>query len=253
MSRYCCLDFLPVELLHNLFSYFLAHEILFSFSDISDYVTAVLLDYPSYRWNFQAIKKLDFDQVCHRIRPDQVISLILSDDNDTPGLSEIFLSRFNIEQFVRLRSLRLIEIEVESLKSIFPHLYQLTQLHALSFNSETVRRRYPIRNNDYSTESTQLKSLLVQTYRQVLPQLTHIELNHSNDLVASTLPHLAHLKLNTFIDAELETIIHTSLPLKSLDIALYMNTLDSELILPANRLIRLKLKIESMSKHDVEQ
>ena len=253
MPRYCCLDLLPVELLHNLFSYFLAHEILLSFSDISDYITAVLLDYPSYRWNFQSIRKIDFDQVCRRIRPDQVISLVLSDDNDTPGLSEIFISRFSIEQFDRLRSLRLIEIEVDSLKWIFPHLFKLTQLRALSFNSETIRRRYPIRNNDYSTESAQLKSLLLQTYRRVLPQLTHIELNHSNDLVALTLPHLGHLKLTTFTDAELEPILQTSLSLKSLDIAVYMSTLDSELILPANQLIRLKLRIESMSNHNVDE
>ncbi|CAF1117819.1 unnamed protein product [Rotaria sordida] len=88
-----------------------AHEILFTFSYISDYVNEVLLSYLDYRLDFKSIQKSDFDLVCHRIRPDQVVSLTISDDIDTPGQSELFLSHFQIEQFTRLQSFTLIQIE----------------------------------------------------------------------------------------------------------------------------------------------
>ena len=246
MAYHCSLDLLPIELLYNVFNYFSSQEILLSFTDLSDYITTVISSYPSYQWDFQAIRKSDFDLVCARIRPDQVISLTLSDDDETPGLSEACLSRFPIEQFVHLRSLRLIEIEIDSLKLLFPDLHKLPQLRSLSFNSETIRREYSDRNVDYANESAQLKSLLSQTYSQVLPRLTHVDLYHSVDLATLTLPELRHLKLSTFTNNELEMIFQKSRQLKSLDIALHMNALDSEIIVQANQLIRLKLKIESI-------
>ena len=246
MVRYCALDVLPVELFHTLFTYFLAHEILLSFSDVSDYINAVLLSYPSYQWNFQSIRKFDFDLVCRCIRPDQVFSLTLSDDNDTPGFSELFFTRFRMEQFIHLRSLTLIQIEIDSLQLIFPHLHKLNQLRSFSFNIETIRHKHPIWKNDYSNESTRLKSLLFETYSQVLPRLYHIDLNHSTDLISIALPNLRHLKLSTFSVNDLEQIFQHSFQLQSLDIALHMNMLDSEFMLPVNHLIRLNMRIERM-------
>jgi hypothetical protein len=249
MVRYSSLNLLPVELFYTLFTYFLAHEILLTFSDVSDYIDAILLSYSAYRIDFKAIRMDNFDLVCHRIRPNQIISLIISDDNDTPGLSELFFSRFSIEQFTQLRSLILIEIEIDSLKLIFPNLYKLNQLRSLSFNIATIRHKYPIWNNDDSNESTRLKSLLIETYTHVLPRLNHIDLNHSTDLVSLSLPYLRHLKLSKFSEDELEMIFQKSLQLKSLDIVLHMNVLESKFILPPNQLSRLNLKIESMKHH----
>jgi hypothetical protein len=246
MARYCSLNLLPVELFYTLFTYFLAHEILLTFSDVSDYVDAILLSYSAYRVDFKAIRRDNFDLVCRRIRPNQMISLIISDDNDTPGLSELFFSRWSIGQFTQLRSLTLIEIEIDSLKLIFPNLYKLNQLRSFSFNISTIRHKYPIWNNDNSNELTRLKSLLFETYTQVLPRLNHIDFNHSNDLVSFSLPYLRHLKLAKFSENELEIIFQQCSQLKSLDIVLHMNVLESKFILPSNQLIRLDLKIESI-------
>ena len=124
MRRLYFFDLLPVELLHTLFTFFFAHEILLTFSGVSDHLDAVLLAYSASQVDFQSIRRTHFDLICHRIRSEQVISLAISDDGNTPGLSELFFSRFRIEQFTQLRSLTLIEIEFESMKSIFPNLAQ---------------------------------------------------------------------------------------------------------------------------------
>jgi hypothetical protein len=96
-------DRLSVELLHIVFTYFWAHKILYCFSNISDHIDAVLLMYSLYRINFQSILKCHFDMICRQIKIHQIILLILSDDGDTPGQSEVFLSLFHIEQLTRLR------------------------------------------------------------------------------------------------------------------------------------------------------
>ena len=128
-------DCVPVELLHGLFEYFLAHELLYSFRHVSDYLDEALRSYSAYRWNFQSIGKCEFDLVCRHIHPAQVISLVLPDDNDTPGLPRLFLSRFRIEQFVQLRALSLISTDLDSSISILSQLDQLSQLRSLTINT----------------------------------------------------------------------------------------------------------------------
>ena len=193
MKDYSWLDLLPVELLHILFTYFLAHEILLTFSDVSDYINAVLLTYSAYRLDLRSIRKSDFDLVRRNILPEQVIALTLSDDNDTPDQSELFFSYFQIEEFTQLRSLTLIKIEFNSIKSIFSNLHRLHRLRFLSFNVDIIRHRYPAWNDDYSNESNQLKAFLMNTYTRVLPQLSRVRLNGSTDLTSIPLLRLRHL------------------------------------------------------------
>jgi len=246
MSHYCWLDVLPVELVYTLFTYFSAHEILLVFSDVSDYINNVLNVYPAYQLDLKSIRKSDFDLIRHRILPEQVIALTLSDDNNTYVQSNLFLSYFQIEQFTRLRSLTLIQIEIKSLKSIFSHLHTLTELRSLSFNIETIRHTFPAWNGDYSNESNRLKSFISTIYTRVLPQLNRICLNNSNDLISIPLPHLRQLKLAKISFDDLKIIFQNSPQLKSLDICVDMDMLNTPLMLPpSNQLIRLNLEIES--------
>jgi hypothetical protein len=138
MSDYCVCDRLPAELLHTLFNYFSASELLFTFHNVSDYVDVTLQSYPAYQLDFQSISKSHFRRICRHVQLEQVISLVLSDGDDTPGLSEVFFSRFRIEQFIRLRSLTLIAIEFNSLESIFANLSQLHELRSFSFDAYSI-------------------------------------------------------------------------------------------------------------------
>ena len=94
-------------------SLFIPVEILLSFYDVSVsvYVDSVLITYSACQLNFKFIHIDDFDLACHQIRPDNVMPLTLSDNPYTGGQSRLFLSYYQIEQFYRLRSLKLINIE----------------------------------------------------------------------------------------------------------------------------------------------
>jgi len=52
-----------------------------------------------------------FHRVCSLIHPEQIVSLTLSDGNNNVGLVELFLKKFHMESFKRLRSLTLINID----------------------------------------------------------------------------------------------------------------------------------------------
>jgi len=243
MRRSNTFDLLPVELLHTLFTYFLAHEILLSFYNVSDHINAVLLTYSAYRVNFKSIRKIDFDLICRHIRADQIISLVLSDDKDTPGLSELFFSRFQIEQFTQLQSLTLIEIEFESMESIFRNFHQLNRLRSFSFNVELTRKKYPTRRDYYLNMFDQIDSLSFNAYTRVLPQLTHLYLNNGNVFRSIALSHLHHLKLDKCTPNELEIIFQNAPQLQSLDICLERKTQEIDIPLPSSQLTRLNLKI----------
>ena len=251
MTRRCCLNLLPVELFHNIFTYLLAHEILFSFSNISNYIDAILLSYDLYQLDFRITKTADFDVVRHRIQPNQIVSLILSDDNHSSGLSERFLSHFAIEQFVRLRSLVLHCVEIKSVKLIFSNLHQLEQLRIFSFDEQTIQHRYTLFRNNRN----EFKNLFTQTYHRVFPRLRSLNFHHSNDLVNISLPYLHRLKLTHADINNLKSIFQKTPSLKSLDIDLYMNNSDSISFLPTNQLIQLNLTLHnrSITRDDIKQ
>lgn len=248
MPKYCLLDLFPVELLHVLFTYFLAHELLFTFSDVNDYVNDVLLSYSAHRLDFKSIKKTHFDLICRHVQPEQVISLTLSDDDDTPGQSELFLSRFRIEGFTQLRSLTLIKIEFESVIPLLLNLYKLKHLRYFSFDVRTVRYKHSIEIRDYSNESAKLNSLLIVTYHQLLHQLSRLHLNDLPILGLITtqrFQYLRHLTFETNSFMELEIVFKDIPQLQSLDLRLNMKRSNFLFLLPCNQLIRLKLIIDS--------
>jgi hypothetical protein len=238
MPNYCLFDRLPVELLHTLFEYFLAHEILLIFSDTSDHVDAVLRSYSAYRLNLKSIRKADFDLLCRHIRSKQIISLTLSDDDDTPGQSELFFSHFQIEQFTQLRSLTLIHIEFDSLKLIFSNLHKLVQLCSLSFDDRSIRYQY----------LPQIKPVpycLTNFITSRLPQLNRLHLNSDNFLTSILFPHIRHLKLEKCSSYELKTIFQHASQLKSLRVCLDLHGSNFKLTLPSNPLTQISLEIKS--------
>ncbi|UJR19825.1 hypothetical protein I4U23_022958 [Adineta vaga] len=244
-SKTCVFDHLPTELLYTLFTYFLAHEIFLIFVDVSDRVNAVVREYSAYHVNFKSIRKTSFDLICHRIHPEQVISLTLCDDKDTPGLSKMFLSRFRIEQFVKLRSLKLIEIEYESVELILSNLHKLDQLHSFSFNVNSIRKKYPTRSNHYTDISKKIDLLLSSIYPRVLPQVNRLYLHSGHVLHSIVLLSLHYLKLDTCSLDELKVIFKNALQLQSLAICLKLQTPNLDISSTSSRLTRLDLKIEN--------
>ncbi|CAF1342447.1 unnamed protein product, partial [Rotaria sp. Silwood1] len=104
----CLFDSFPVELVHNIFHYLWAHEIFHAFTRLSSYIDNVLVGYDRYSISLSSMVKHQFDLMCLHIRPEQVISITITENNDTPNQSEIFFSKFDILQFINLRSFSII-------------------------------------------------------------------------------------------------------------------------------------------------
>jgi hypothetical protein len=118
-------DLLPVELIQTIFRYLWAHEILHGFINQGDYLDSVLRNYDRYAICLCSMLKTQFDQICHRIQPTQVLSLAIMDEDDTPDQSTLFFSHFDIQKFVSLRSFAI----VSSDQSLFRKLDLLCEFN----------------------------------------------------------------------------------------------------------------------------
>ncbi len=245
MTHYCHLDLLPIELLHILFTYFPAHEILLSFSGVSDYIDGVLVAYPTWRLNFKSIRRDHFDLVCRRIQPEKVISLILSDDCDTPGQSELFFSRYQIEQFTHLQSLTLIKIEFESMESIFFNLGKLKHLSSLSFEGDSITYKYPSRINDSSDELRRIRLIVFYGYSQTLPHINRLHLHNADVLTHIPLPQIRHLKIKECWHDKLRSVLQHVPLLETLNVCVELENPNMPITLISPTLNRLYLTIQS--------
>ncbi len=135
------LDRLPVELIFDIFTYLTASEILHSFHNFSRYLRQCIRSYRQYTINFKAIHKREFDWICRVIHPHQIMTLTLSDDEETPGQMDLFFTRFpTFDQiFTRLEHLRIQNLEE------FPSWSPMECLHTLTVDF----KRRPLHSFEY--------------------------------------------------------------------------------------------------------
>lgn len=100
------------ELLLEVFEYFNTIHLFRAFYNLNSRIDALLLCYfQDYHLDFQSISKRNFDVICNQQLPfiiNQIISLRLTDNDETPTLPNLFLSYgFTLDQFTRLKSLTL--------------------------------------------------------------------------------------------------------------------------------------------------
>jgi hypothetical protein len=115
---------LPVELIYRISDYLDTRTILFSLRYVCTRLRTITNTYQRFKLDLRSIAKSHFYQACQLIRPEHVISLTLSDDDETPGQVELFLSLLNIHQFIRLRSLAVFVTDDDSLHRILHHTIQ---------------------------------------------------------------------------------------------------------------------------------
>ncbi|CAF1125737.1 unnamed protein product [Didymodactylos carnosus] len=209
-------DQLPTELFYLLFNYLWAHEILQTFSNLNYRIKSIIKSYSNYRINFESIRKSTFHLICRSIRPDQVISLILSDKNDTIGQSKLFLSYFQIEQFINLRSILLLEIETESLYKIIPNLSKLKQLHSVSLGKFEEKGEFVSFIHKKSPRDRSISSLLTEPCAEIFPQLKYLYTINFDILTSIHFPCLLHFKMITLSSHDVSEILQHAPQLKSL-------------------------------------
>jgi hypothetical protein len=208
------LNRLPVELVHKIFTYLSTHEIFYAFSNLTDYLDGTLISYNRYVINFRSVLKSHFDVTCRSIRPDRVISLTLSDDDETPDQSELFFSRFNIEQFIHLRSFDMSLMNNDTCKKLF-HLDKLNYLSSLE-----LPRLFQPYYEDFDI-----------AIKKILPRLNRLMVYNTHYLLDNSLPNLHHLILKYCNYYQLSTLFKLMPNLHSLDIML---TIDTHSFWPSN-------------------
>ncbi|CAF2616086.1 unnamed protein product [Rotaria sp. Silwood2] len=201
------LDLLPKEIVYTIFDFLWADDILYSFLNISNGFNNILLIYQNYHVNFKSILKPKFDLVCRFIQPNQITSLVLSDSNETPGQSKIFLSLFPIEQFINLRAITLCDIENDS-HSLFINIRQLKYLRY--FEIDTLSHIWMIET------MSQLKRLIVNKY-------VDNDYNHEILLYSISFSHLRSLTLPYCSYVQLRHILCCAPKLTSLNISLIIS------------------------------
>ena len=120
MSNLSLLD-LPVEILHRIFDYLTTQTLFLSLRGVCQQLHATVHTYDRYEFNFDAIRQFDSELVFELIRPEHIVSVVVSgafrkqfDQIDS------FLSIWGTKQLIRLRSVTLVEIVESDLSLLLP-------------------------------------------------------------------------------------------------------------------------------------
>ncbi|UJR22859.1 hypothetical protein I4U23_025888 [Adineta vaga] len=251
-------DTLPIEILHQICNYLDCETIFFSLRSVCKRFYSVANSYHDYNFNFESISKENFHLLCQMIPFQQVVSLTLSNKDQTHGQISLFLSLFNLNQFTRLRSLKLLHIAPDHLNVLLTLISQVP-LTSLSIHCQifTLQLNTALNLLSATIEQSFLEKLDLHMFRTDVPQfqwpknsaLKHLRIRHSLTLeqfyfILECSPYLEDVILKDFNVTE--TSFHyskTFLQLKSLictDGYNQMNKLD-ECLSWTPSLVHLKL------------
>jgi hypothetical protein len=118
-----CLQTLPVELIHQILDNLDTETIFLSLRTICKRFYTIINIYNRYKLDFRYFSKVNFHQVCRIVHLENIISIILSDEDETPGQTGLFLSLIDLHKLTRLQSLTLYLIEESSLKTFLNHTH----------------------------------------------------------------------------------------------------------------------------------
>ncbi|CAF1439078.1 unnamed protein product [Adineta steineri] len=146
------------ELLLDIFEYLSAVDLLRAFHQLNKRFNNLLfIHYKTYHLDFRSISKCDFDIFCQRYLPritDRIISITLSDDNETPDAINSFLSYgITFYQLISLRAVKIYHLHSTILLNrLMTECHQLPYLTHLNFIDCCFK-------NEHQSISTQLNNL----------------------------------------------------------------------------------------------
>jgi hypothetical protein len=120
--------------LHWIFDYLDTQTILDSIDPICTQLDEIVNTYNKLRLDFSSSGISDLRFIANFIQSNNVISLILADnDKRESSRGTLFVSLFQLDQFTRLQSLTLVEINGTVLDQLFQHITHTSlKLHFLS-------------------------------------------------------------------------------------------------------------------------
>ena len=185
------------ELILDLFEYLDTIDLLNAFYNLNTRFNQLLLTkFQSYYLDFRSIPKHTFEIICQKYLPliiERIISLHLSNNEETPNLPKIFLSRnFTMNKFISLQSLSLYYIQsFEILNQLIIHCKNL--IHLKHLNIIKCYFNYP--ENDMKYLMNNIWSLQNLTYC-ILDQITSRKMKFTNiSIISSSIKYLTLEKI----------------------------------------------------------
>ena len=135
------LDNLPIEILHRIFDHLDVCTIIGSVRGVSKQFYVIVNSYDRFQISFRSNKKSFVEGMSHLIQPSNVTSLVLPNSYnhtckiypskrtassistyDVRNLIELFLKTFDINKFIRLRSLILYKLNDDEIQQILQNI-----------------------------------------------------------------------------------------------------------------------------------
>lgn len=202
------LNELPWEILHHVFDYLNVVDLLQAFDQVHGQLNTILHAYTRLHLDFKSAKKSTLYFVCERIFPEQIRSLVLCEDNETPHQIKLFTSMIAVIKCVNLRSITLLNIyDAKLLALIMSHLEDHPQLHSIHVDAKHLHLNMPTCRSFASIWAsmanlrtlTFFSSTPLTTLKRPLEKLTHLTVTDCLLTDFSTLLHwlpaLTHLDL----------------------------------------------------------
>lgn len=176
---------LPFEIWHLIFDYLDPFDIFNAFLSLNRSIDQIVYLYNRLKLDFRLMSKWKFRFICQRLQGCQVQSLLLSNDENSPGQVDFFFSLFTFYQFFHLQSIELKEIsDANFLVLIFSHLENHPYLQSISIQTASMSMN--------KRNSRQLMDIFIS-----LPKLRSLKYDQSSSLIDLRRPlmHLRHLTI----------------------------------------------------------
>ncbi|CAF1042842.1 unnamed protein product [Didymodactylos carnosus] len=220
-------EYLPNELIINLFDYLDDYDRYVSFGDLNQRFDQLLFCVTRSSWftiNFSNLQQSKFHNVCKFIKPQDIRSLTLSNYRHSILINQIplfFNTYFQLDQLTYLQRLYLFDIDESQCQSFLPNLELLQHLSHLTFKFLTISRPAGILYN-LSTRFLSLKTIKTLKF---LSDEGKIAFVMDKSTPAIVINHIQYLKINLSLDIESLNQLLVHLPhLKSLNIKLTKET-----------------------------
>ena len=136
---------LPTEILHQIFNDLDTLTLIRSVRNVCRRLRVTTDSYNQYTLDFTSVSKHDFRRVLVVIRPENVTTLILFEHGIPLGEVDVLHPPINIDPFIRLRSLTVMNTDGTRVREILQHARRcsLTSLilHLRSFSREPAEKR----------------------------------------------------------------------------------------------------------------
>ncbi|CAF3710115.1 unnamed protein product [Rotaria sp. Silwood1] len=149
---------LPVELFHCILDNLDIEIIIFSVRSVCRLFRLFVNSYDRYVLNLTLISKRNFYLLCQLINPNNVTSLTLANEEQTPNQIDLFISLVRLRQFTRLHSITLLHIDEYQLNFILERI-NLNLVTSFSFRIKNYDDRHMQRTNNCLTSILSKSSL----------------------------------------------------------------------------------------------